>query len=120
MKSYKKIFVISDLHAPYSHPDSLEFISKINKKYSPDCVVNMGDELDYSASSYHESSTELYNPSKELEEGKKILKKLEKMFPSMHLLHSNHGSMAFRKANTAGLAQSLLKPYHEMIGVSNK
>ena len=120
MKSYKKIFVISDLHAPYSHPDSLDFIHKIKKKYSPDCVVNIGDELDFSASSYHESSTELYNPSKELEEGKRILKKLEKIFPSMHLLHSNHGSMAFRKANTAGIAKNLLKPYHEMLEVSKK
>ena len=30
---YKRIFVISDLHAPYCHPEALEFIKKINKYY---------------------------------------------------------------------------------------
>ena len=119
-KVYKRILCVSDLHAPYNHPNSLEFIRGCKKDFKPDCVVNMGDELDFSASSYHESSTELYNPSRELEEGKKVIKELEKMFPSMRLLDSNHGSMAFRKANTAGLAKSLLKPYNEMLGVSKK
>ena len=119
-KVYKRILCVSDLHAPYNHPNSLEFIRGCNKAFKPDCVINMGDELDFSASSYHESSTELYNPSRELEEGKKVIRELEKMFPSMRLLDSNHGSMAFRKANTAGLAQSLLKPYNEMLGVSKK
>ena len=45
---------------------------------------------------------------------------LEKLFPKMFLLESNHGSMAFRKANTAKIPVELLKPYHEMLGVSNK
>ncbi|SVE61781.1 uncharacterized protein METZ01_LOCUS514635, partial [marine metagenome] len=77
-KVYKRILCITDLHAPYNHPNSLEFIRRCNKAFKPDCVVNMGDELDFSASSYHESSTELYNPARELEEGKKIIKELEK------------------------------------------
>ena len=63
---YKRIFVISDLHAPYCHPDALEFIKKVNKEYKPDCVVNIGDELDFSSSSYHEPSTQLDSPSKVL------------------------------------------------------
>ena len=117
---YKRIFVISDLHAPYCHPEALEFIKKINKQYKPDCVVNMGDELDYSSSSYHEPSTELDSPAIELEIGRKVIKELEKIFPKLHLLESNHGSMAFRKANTAKIPVELLKPYNEMLGVSNK
>ena len=117
---YKRIFVISDLHAPYCHPDALEFIKKVNREYKPDCVVNIGDELDFSSSSYHEPSTQLDSPSKELARGKKIMKELEKLFPKMFLLESNHGSMAFRKANTAKIPVELLKPYHEMLGVSNK
>ena len=73
-KVYKRILCVSDLHAPYNHPNSLEFIRGCKKDFKPDCVVNMGDELDFSASSYHESSTELYNPSRELEEGKKVIR----------------------------------------------
>ena len=84
----------------------------MNKAFKPDCVVNMGDELDYSASSYHEYSTEIFNPAKELQEGKKVIKEIEKLFPKVLSLDSNHGSMAFRNANTAGLAQALLKPYN--------
>ena len=76
-KVYKRILCVSDLHAPYNHPNSLEFIRGCNKAFKPDCVINMGDELDFSASSYHESSTELYNPARELEEGKKGERKWE-------------------------------------------
>ena len=96
-KMYKRVLCISDLHAPYNHPDSVDFIKGVNKAFKPDCVVNMGDELDYSASSYHESSTELFNSAKELEEGKKVIKELEKVFPRVMSLDSNHGSMLLEK-----------------------
>ena len=118
-KVYKRVLCISDLHAPYNHPDSVDFIKGVNKAFKPDCVVNMGDELDYSASSYHESSTELFNPAKELEEGKKVIKQVEKIFTRGMSLDSNHGSMGVRTANTAGLAQALRKPKNEREGERN-
>ena len=43
----KSILVISDQHAPYHHIDTLDFLAAIKKKYKPDTVVNIGDEMDW-------------------------------------------------------------------------
>ena len=64
--SYKSILVISDQHAPYNHIDTLDFLAAIKKKYKPDCVVNIGDEMDWHSISFHDSHPGLYSPSHEL------------------------------------------------------
>ena len=51
----KSILVISDQHAPYHHIDTLDFLSAIKEKYKPDCVVNIGDEMDWHSISFHDS-----------------------------------------------------------------
>ena len=51
----KSILVISDQHAPYHHIDTLDFLAEIKKKYKPDTVVNIGDEMDWHSISFHDS-----------------------------------------------------------------
>ena len=46
MSNYKSVLVISDLHIPYHHPDAFKFLAALKKKYKPDLVVNIGDEID--------------------------------------------------------------------------
>ena len=93
----KSILCISDQHAPYHHPDTLDFLDAIRKEYKPDCVVNMGDELDWHSISFHDHHPGLYSPSHELDKAKIFFKKLHKMFPKMYLLDSNHGSLVLGK-----------------------
>ena len=50
--TYKRILVISDMHIPYHHKDSIEFLKEIKKQYKPDFVVNIGDLLDFHAIVY--------------------------------------------------------------------
>ena len=57
----KSILVISDQHAPYHHIDTLDFLSAIKEKYKPDCVVNIGDEMDWHSISFHDSHPGLYS-----------------------------------------------------------
>jgi len=92
----KSILCISDQHAPYQHPDTLDFLSAIKKEYKPDCVVNMGDELDWHSISFHDHHPGLYSPKDELETAKIFFKKLHTMFPKMYVLDSNHGSLVFK------------------------
>ena len=68
----KSILVISDQHAPYHHIDTLDFLSAIKEKYKPDCVVNIGDEMDWHSISFHDSHPGLYSPSHELVVAKKF------------------------------------------------
>ena len=78
----KSILVISDQHAPYHHIDTLDFLAAIKKKYKPDTVVNIGDEMDWHSISFHDKHPGLYSPSHELEVAREFFKNLEKLFPN--------------------------------------
>ena len=72
----KSILCISDQHAPYHHPDTLDFLAALKKEYKPDCIVNMGDELDWHSISFHDHHPDLRSPKDELTEAKVFLSRL--------------------------------------------
>lgn len=108
------ILVIPDQHAPYQHPDTLDFLQAVKAAFDPQLVVNLGDELDYHALSFHDSDPALDSAGVELEKGKRFLKALAKLFPDMLVCHSNHGSMAFRRAKAHGIPVQLIKQYRDI------
>ncbi len=114
---YSRILVISDMHIPFHHPSTFMFLEEMKKKYMPTFVVCIGDEADKSALSYHESSTTLPSAADELILTQHYMRRLEKIFPEMVLLNSNHGSLAFRRATTARIPKEYLKDYNELYGV---
>ncbi len=114
-KVSKSILVISDLHCPYQHPDTHAFLAAAKRKYKPDTVVCIGDEIDGSSWSYHEPNTELPNPGEELRLAIKALQPIYKLFPNVHVLESNHGSLVYRKGLTARIPAAAIKSYREQI-----
>lgn len=115
MKVAKSILVISDLHCPYQHPDTVPFLKAVKAKFKPDQVVCIGDEIDYHALSYHESNPDLPSAGQELEEAIEALKPIYKMFPNVSVVESNHGSMVLRKAMTGGIPTKALKSYNDIL-----
>lgn len=111
------VLVISDLHIPYHHPDSFDFLKAIKKKYKPDRVVCIGDELDNHAMSFHDSDPDLRSAGDELRIARKYIKELEKVFPKMDLVDSNHGSLFYRKAKAHGIPKCAILPYNDLLGV---
>lgn len=109
------ILVIPDLHAPYHHPDTINFLTAVAAKYRPDAVVNLGDETDHHAMSYHDSDPNLDSAGVELTKARELLGELERVFPEMLICHSNHGSMLHRKAKTHGIPADMLKTYREVL-----
>jgi hypothetical protein len=112
--------VIGDQHAPYQHNDALDFLKAIKKEFGITRVVNIGDEVDNHDISFHKSEKGLFSAGFELEAARDWLKDLEKIFPKMDLVDSNHGSLFFRRALDAGLPYEVIKPYNEIWGVSDK
>lgn len=110
----RSVLVIPDTHAPYEHPDTLEFLIAVAAKFRPDNVVHLGDEADKHAMSFHDSDPNLDSAGKELEKARAFMKKLHRLFPIMRLCHSNHGSMHFRKANAHGIPVQYLRTYREV------
>ena len=109
------ILVISDLHLPYEHPDTLKFLTAIKKQYKPTDVVQIGDEVDYHALSFHDSDPDLPSAGQELDEAVKKLKAYTKLFPKVTVIESNHGSMVLRKALANGMPKKVLKSYNEIL-----
>lgn len=113
------VLVISDLHIPYHHQDAFDFLKALKRKYKPDLVVNIGDELDHHAISMHEHNPDLMSAGDELKHSKEYVRELEKIFPEMTLVHSNHSSLVYRRALKYGLPKDYLKSYNEFLGVGN-
>lgn len=113
--SYKSILVISDMHIPYNHPDLIPFLKAVKKKYRPDKVVCIGDEVDKHAMSFHDSDPDLPSAGDELIEAINTLKKVYKVFPEVDLVDSNHGSMHYRKGKHHGIPRKYLRSYGEIL-----
>jgi predicted phosphodiesterase len=115
MKVSKSILVISDLHCPYNHPDTVPFLKAVKAKYNPDSVVCIGDEVDFHALSYHESNPDLPSAGDELNRAIENLKPIYKLFPKCTVVESNHGSMVLRKALTGGIPLKAIKGYNDIL-----
>jgi predicted phosphodiesterase len=109
------ILCISDMHHPYSHPDLIPFLSAIKDHYNPTQVVSIGDEVDYHAISFHSHDPDLFSPGQELEKAIEHLQPLYKLFPTMQIIESNHGSLVYRKQKHAGLPRSVFKEYRDIL-----
>lgn len=109
------ILVISDLHCPYQHPDTVPFLAAIKAKYKPTRVILSGDEADFHAISFHDKDSDLDSPGKELERAVAALKPIYKLFPAAQVLESNHGSLVLRKALAHGLSRKFFRTPGEVL-----
>lgn len=114
-KTYNSILVISDMHHPYSHPDTTTFLSALKNKYKFDKVVCIGDEVDFHALSFHDSDPDLPSAGDELSRAIRALSPIYKMFPKMDIVESNHGSMVLRKGLASGMPKAVLRSYNEVL-----
>lgn len=112
---FERILFISDLHAPYMHPDTIPFLKALKEKIKPDFVALTGDEVDFQALSYHESNPDLPSAGDELEMAIDQLTGVYKLFPEAAIVDSNHGSLVYRKAFTAGIPKHAVKGYREIL-----
>ncbi len=104
---------------PYQHKDMLPFLKALKKEIKPDLVVNMGDEADKHALSFHQSDSDLFSAGDELQKTIGYIEELYKLFPKMDIMESNHGSMVIRKAKANGMPIHYFKTYNDVYNVPN-
>jgi len=68
--------------------------------------------------SFHDSDPDLPSAGDELKLSLPIIKELEKMFPKMDILDSNHGSLVFRRAFKHGIPKAYIKKYNDFLEVN--
>jgi hypothetical protein len=110
-----RLLIIPDQHAPYQHPDALNFLAAVAAKILPTRIINLGDETDGHALSMHDSDPSLDSAGVELAKARKWLQALERMFPVMDVCHSNHGSLVYRRAFKSGIPTEYIKSYREIL-----
>lgn len=111
----KRILIISDLHTPHEHVDTVAFLKAIKKKYKPTRVILSGDEADFHNISFHDSDPDLDSAGAELDKAIEALKPIYKLFPNAQVLESNHGSLVLRKALASGLSKRYFKGPGEIL-----
>jgi hypothetical protein len=116
MGKNERVLVISDIHAPYYHVDTVPFLTALKKFIKPDRVILTGDEIDWHSISFHDKDPDLpFSPSSELERAIELLKPIYELFPGADVLESNHGSLVYRKGKHGGLPRYVFKDYREII-----
>jgi len=112
----QSVLIISDLHFPNAHPDWYHFLKTIKEQYKPQLIVNVGDEVNGSRWSFHDSDESLPCADQELEEAIEEIHHLRDLFPKMYICESNHGSLLYRKVKTHGIPLHSLKSLQELYG----
>ena len=114
-----RILLISDMHIPYHHQDTIPFLLHLKEKYNPTRVICLGDEVDGHALSFHDSDPDLPSAGDEIRQALPVIAELFKIFPKMDILESNHGSLVWRKAKVFGIPKHYIKSYNEVLGVDS-
>lgn len=116
MAKNSRVLVISDLHAPYYHQDTIPYLKAIKELFNPDKTILTGDEIDGHCISFHDTDPDLpFSPSSELEKSIEHLKPIYELFPKADILESNHGSLVYRRGKHGGLPRSVFKEYREIL-----
>lgn len=111
----KRILVISDLHCPYNHKDSAEFLRALKEEYRPTRVILSGDEADFADIKFHPRDADMLSAGHELDAAIEALQPIYKLFPKAGVLESNHGSLVLRKAMATGLSRKYFKSPGEVL-----
>ena len=127
---YNSVLIISDTHLPFAVPELIPFLKLLKKKYKPDRVIHIGDEVDKHAMSFHDSDPDLPSAGDELRISLPLIKELEKLIsnPALNTLISKGPAGAsynqeFSKAprintvNSNGAGDALLGAFLAYFGI---
>lgn len=109
--------VIGDFHAPFNHPNYLQFCIDTFKKYRVNQVVCIGDLVDFHALSRHETEPCALGPYQELDRACEQVNLVVRAFPKVKMCRGNHDRIPVRQAATVGLGERFLKSYAEVVGL---
>jgi predicted phosphodiesterase len=106
--------VIGDMHAPFIHPDYLEFLKRVRDSFNCETVVHAGDIVDHHAISFHESDPDGFSAGDEYNRAIDTLIPYYIEFPNAYLCLGNHDALIARKARTAGLNSIAVRTLHDV------
>jgi len=117
LKGDMVIGVVGDLHAPWDHPNYLDFCIDTFKKFGVNKVVFIGDIVDNHAISRFQTETVALSPQDEYKLAKEHVKKYVDAFPEAIMTIGNHDKIPARQLATLGIPEIYLKSYKDLWGL---
>jgi len=114
------VLVVGDIHAPYHHPQAIEFLKWVHStKECRDGVVCDGDIADFHSMSRHIHETDASSPALEYEKMLEFTAELCEAFPEGNLVLGNHDLIPQRQMKEIGLPARLLGNLNAMYGMGD-
>ncbi len=114
----KPRLVFSDVHAPFNHPNYLQFLKDTHKKYGcKEEVICLGDLIDHHAISRHQSETDSDGAYTELDRAIEEIAKYVEVFPKCILTLGNHDRIPVRQCAFLGIGERFVKSLSELVGL---
>lgn len=107
--------VIGDVHAPFNHPNYLQFCVDTFRAHGVGSVVCIGDIVDHHAISRFQKEPDSTGAYDELDAAIFEIAKFTKAFPSVRMCKGNHDAIPTRQAATIGMGERYLKDFHELL-----
>lgn len=111
---HSNLLFIGDLHCPYEHPDTFDFLAALRAWIRATWVGSVGDETDIHHVQWHQAHPQALGPQCEYEAAKAKLDRLEKLFPRLKIANSNHGNRYSRIAKAAMLPKDVVRTLPEI------
>jgi predicted phosphodiesterase len=108
------VLVIGDTHIPHQHPEYLNFLQQLQIKWNCGKVIHIGDVVDFSSTTYHDTHPELPSPAYEFEYTKLELEKWKQAFPNMIVTIGNHDRRVTRKQKSNQIITSWQKSFNDI------
>jgi hypothetical protein len=109
------ILCVPDIHAPFEHPNALEFVAGMIDVYEPDEIVCLGDEIDGYMFSQFDKDPDAMGATDELEMTIERLQDWYAIIPKMKICLGNHTLRYLKRATQAGLPKHLIRSVREII-----
>lgn len=112
-----RVLVIGDIHCPFDLEEYLYHCQQMYLDFHCNQVVFIGDVIDNSYSSYHETDPDGYSAGEELLRAKDRLQRYYKAFPKATVILGNHDRLIKRKAFSGGVPKEWIKEFSEVLEV---
>lgn len=109
------VLVIPDLHCPFHHPDALDFLRAVRRKFLPNHFVCLGDEIDAYGFSKYPKDADVLSPGQEMAKAIESLIPFYVEFPEMMVCISNHTVRPHKRMKEAGMLDCWLPKYSTML-----
>ena len=116
----KNALFISDLQFPYTHPDYLEFLKAVAKKYDCKAFFQVGDLFDNHTLSTFGKKELCLGQKNEYDKAIEMLHELGDHFKQVHVCFGNHDERLYRKTEQDGYTSSIIKEMSEWYQLPKK